>query len=348
MFNKLNLQSGEGYLLTDKLYRKYFSGIDVDEGYLLITNKVVYLTDARYFSAVKEKLVSSDIESVLFENYDSIKKQIQAQNLNTLYLDYESTTLAQNEIYKDFGVLLKNGTENLQKVRQIKRDFEIDSIKKACEIIQKVVNKVPSIIKTGITEKQIADFIEEQVLLEGAESLSFDTIVAFGKHAAVPHHQTGDTPLKENECVLIDTGCLVNGYCSDITRTYFYGKPNEKFLTCYNAVKDANLLALDKIKEGMEVSFADSIAREYLESKGLKEYFTHSLGHGVGLAIHEQPYLSKKGVGTFQENMAFTIEPGVYFDGEFGIRIEDTAILKNSKAQRLYSDSKELIVIQVK
>ena len=141
---------------------------------------------------------------------------------------------------------------------------------------------------------------------------------------------------------------MVNGYCSDITRTYFYGKPNEKFLTCYNSVKDANLLALDKIKEGMEVSFADSIAREYLESKGLKEYFTHSLGHGVGLAIHEQPYLSKKGVGTFQENMAFTIEPGVYFDGEFGIRIEDTAILKNSKAQRLYSDSKELIVIQVK
>ena len=348
MYQKLNLQSGEGYLLTDKLYRKYFSGIDVDEGYLLISDTVTYFIDARYFSAVKEKLDGSPIKCALFENIDSIKRQIQAQNLTTIYLDYESTTLAQNEIYQTFNVWLKNGTDNLQKVRQIKNDFEIQSIEKACEIIQKVVNSVPNIVRPNITEKEIADYIEKQVILEGAEGLSFDTIVAFGKHAAVPHHQTGDTPLKENECILIDTGCVVNGYCSDITRTYFYGKPQEKFITCYNAVKESNQIAFDSIEKGSKLFDADNIARQYLDKFRLKEYFTHSLGHGVGLAIHEQPYLSKKATGVFEENMVFTIEPGVYFDGEFGIRIEDTVAIKDGKPKRLYSDSKELIVIQPK
>ena len=166
MYKKLNLKNGECYLLTDKLYRKYFSGIEVDEGYLLISDKVTYFTDARYFSAVKEKLADSPIQCLLFHGYESIKEQIQSQKLTTIYLDYESTTLAQNEIYKSFNLPLKNGTVNLQKIRQIKSEFEVDSIKKACQIIESVLNTVPSIIKTGITEKHIADYIKEQVLMK--------------------------------------------------------------------------------------------------------------------------------------------------------------------------------------
>ena len=176
----------------------------------------------------------------------------------------------------------------------------------------------------------------------GAQGLAFDTIVAFGKNSAIPHHVTGDTPLTENTVVLIDTGAKYKGYCADITRTYFFGKPNGKFIDRYNAVLDANLLAEEKIYVGLSVKDADNIARQSLKQVGLDNFFTHSLGHGLGLDIHESPSLSPKGEGTILENSPFTIEPGVYFDGEYGIRIEDTVYISGEKLIRLFTDDKTL------
>ena len=343
--NKLNLKNGEGYLLTDTLYIRYFTNLVISEGYLLVGSEIALFTDARYFSAVKEKLNGSDIKCLLYQGDFSIKEEIERQNLSTLFLDYESTTLAENARYKNFKVKLKNGTARLQKLREIKTEQEISNIKRACEIIETVLSQVKNIIKLGVTEEEIAEYIKTQVVKMGAEDIAFETIVAFGKHSAVPHHKTGKTRLKNNQCILIDTGAMVNGYRSDITRTYFFGKPTKEFVDNYNAVLKANLLALDYAKAGRSLKQVDALARDYLKDKGVGEYFTHSLGHGIGLAIHEQPRLSKNARGVLKENMAFTIEPGVYFDDKYGIRIEDTAIISNGKATRLYKDSKELIII---
>lgn len=344
--NKLNLANGEAYLLTDKLYRKYFSQIDVEEGFLLLSNNPTYFVDARYFGAVKEKLFNSHIRCELFENIKTISAQLKKQNIKKLYLDFESTTLSENETYKSFGVVLENGTPSLQKVREIKSPQEIENIKKACKIIEDAVNSATEICKKGITEKEVANFIKNKIIESGAEDLSFETIVAFGKNSAIPHHQTGSAVLQENQVILIDAGCKVNGYCSDITRTFFFGKPDNQFLNCYNAVEKANELAIENIKCEMPLKDGDKIARQFLEQKSLGEFFTHSLGHGVGLNVHEQPRLSKNAQGVFKNDMVFTIEPGVYLYGKFGIRIEDTVLLNNGIVERLFSDSKELKIIK--
>ena len=144
----------------------------------------------------------------------------------------------------------------------------------------------------------------------------------------------------------MDTGALFNGYCSDLTRMAFFGTPDEEFKNAYDAVLTANLTAFDKIVGGMSGKDADAIAREVLKQRGYGDYFTHSLGHGVGLEIHERPNVSPRSRDNLEENAVFTVEPGVYLNGKFGIRIEDTATIKNGKAERLFTDSKELFVIK--
>jgi Xaa-Pro aminopeptidase len=199
-------------------------------------------------------------------------------------------------------------------------------------------------VKEGVTELELKEKLLTFYGELGAQGESFDTIVAFGKNSAVPHHQTGVTVLERGMPILIDTGCLVDGYASDFTRTVYFGKPTKEFISAYNAVKQANEYAIENIKDGTYTDQADGYARAVLKKYGLEEYFTHSLGHGLGLEIHEYPTLSIKRKDRLENKMLFTIEPGVYFDGKFGIRIEDTVLL-DGKAERLYTDKKDLIIL---
>jgi Xaa-Pro aminopeptidase len=179
----------------------------------------------------------------------------------------------------------------------------------------------------------------------GSSGVSFDTIVAFGQNSAIPHHETGDTILDVNQPILMDFGATFDGYASDITRTVFYGKPSEDFLSVYDAVLTANLMAEDRIVADITCKDADKIAREYLTDCGYGDKFTHSLGHGVGLRIHEEPTLSPNSNDIIKEGTVFTVEPGVYLNGKFGVRIEDTCYLTGGKTKRLFTDDKKLIVI---
>ena len=196
-----------------------------------------------------------------------------------------------------------------------------------------------------MTEIELRDAIEKNVKNLGGET-AFDTIVAFGANSAVPHHETDSTKLTLNSPILVDMGAKVGGYMSDITRMAFFGTPSEKFCSCYDLVLKANLMALQNITENTLTDVADGYARNVLKDNGLDQYFTHSLGHGVGMEIHEYPTLSKKMSVPLKNGMVFTIEPGVYFDGEFGIRIEDTVLLIDGKVERLFSDDKKLLIIK--
>ena len=227
----------------------------------------------------------------------------------------------------------------------VKTDEEIKYIQKACNIAEKAWRDTLLFIKEGVTERQVANVLEFNFKKYGASGTSFDTIVAFGKNASVPHHATGDTKLKNNECVLMDFGCVYKGYCSDMTRTMFYGTPDEKFRMAYLAVLSAHMKAAEGIKEGMTGKEADKIARDVLETLGYGKYFTHSLGHGIGVNIHEYPYLSPKGEAVLKNNMVFSNEPGVYLNGKFGIRIEDSCHLENGKYKTFMKDDKSLIIL---
>ena len=181
----------------------------------------------------------------------------------------------------------------------------------------------------------------------GAQGLSFDTIVAFGPHAAVPHHETGETKLQFGDEVLIDFGCRVNGYCSDITRTFLFGDDgkHEEFKKAYAHVLKAHELAKEKIVAGMTGKEADAVARDYLKENGYGELFTHSLGHGIGLNVHEFPSVSPRGETKLENGMVFSDEPGVYQAGEYGIRIEDTVTLKDGKVVSFMSKTDRKLIV---
>lgn len=345
----LKLCAGEAALITDRLTRKYLAGFDLAEGVLVMeSDRSTYFTDARYFHAAEPKIAEAGATPVLLTGGKQLENFVKDRGITALYIDYDRTTVAEYERYKAFGAEIRNCAEDIMAMRAIKNEEELEYTRVACDIIQKAYYSAIKLAKVGVTEREIAEAIRAEIKRLGGEGESFETIVAFGENAAIPHHETDDTKLKENSCILVDTGAVYKGYCSDFTRTSFFGTPSEEFIKAYDATLAANLAALDNIKEGTSGVTADAFARNLLAERGYGEYFTHSLGHGVGMEIHERPTLSPRSKDTLKEGAVFTVEPGVYLNGRFGIRIEDTATIKNGKAERFFTDGKELSIIKAK
>ena len=198
-----------------------------------------------------------------------------------------------------------------------------------------------------MTENEVAAELEYLMRKYGASGTSFPTIVAFGKNASVPHHETGLTKLRFGDAVLIDFGCKTGGYCSDCTRTFLFGddKKHGEFKAAYERVLTAHNLVKEGVTDGISGKAADAFARDYLAKFGLDKYFTHSLGHGIGVNVHEHPYLSPKSENLLRNGMVFSDEPGVYFEGDFGIRIEDTIALIDGKVVSLTDSDKKLLIL---
>ncbi len=341
------LQDYQAYFITDSINRYYFTGLNSTAGNLVITNKGQSLfIDDRYYSYAKDFL-SKKVNVYKFTDDDCFFAYLKNAGITELFVDYSIFSVREYNrlIEKGFSVL--DGNKFIKSIKIIKTDNEIDYILKACDIAYSAFIKTLSHIKTGVSETYIKNVLEGYMRQLGADDVSFDTIIAFGANSAVPHHETCSDTLLENSCILMDFGCKYKGYCSDVTRTLYYGQPNDEFLKAYDVVLKANILSEEEIVAGITGKQADKIARDYLDKNGLGQYFTHSLGHGIGLNIHEEPYLSKKGEDVLLDNMVFSIEPGVYFEGKFGIRIEDTVVLKDNKVKRLFNDDKKLIVLTV-
>ena len=342
---KLIFDKRSACLITDRLIRSYLTGLDIAEGVYVETEEMVFFTDARYFFEVKDALKSKGVIPKLLTSMDDVKDYLIGFGCEKLYVDYTRTTVEEFFKYQKWGFEISDISEELNKKRSIKTESEIALIKESCEIAEKAYYQAIDGVYEGMTEKQLRDAIELNVKNLGGE-IAFDTIVAFGSNSALPHHETDDTKLILNSPILVDMGAKKSGYMSDVTRTAFFGQPSEKFLSCYDSVLKANLTAIQKTTENTLTDVADSFARDLLKEGGLDEYFTHSLGHGVGLEIHEYPTLSKRMSVPLKNKMVFTIEPGVYFDGEFGIRIEDTVLLTDGKVERLFTDDKKLLIIK--
>jgi len=328
-------------LLTNEKQVYYFSGFFTEDGYLLKGEETVLLVDDRYYLEAKDS-VKKGVLVKKVTSFETVKEEILSTGAKELLIDFETTSHSDAIKYQQI-LPIKDCSVELKKTFLIKSQEEIELIKKASNITEKAFYKSIKKIRKGITERALKNIIEQNLKKLGASGPSFDTIVAFQENSAIPHHKAGDRKLNKNEVVLIDMGAVYKGYSSDMTRTLFYGKPPIKFVSCYEAVKKANELAIEKITEGITGKEADEISRNSLKEVFLDTYFTHSLGHGVGLNIHEAPTLSKNGEEKLKENMVFTIEPGVYFPNEFGIRIEDTVVMKKSP-KRLFTDDKKLII----
>lgn len=319
---------------------RYYSGFYADDAFAVIDkNGVSLFVDDRYYSAAK---VLSSAKVFNLKN-GGIIGYLNGAGIKKAGIPFNYASAGFYTELKNAGFEIFDAENLIFGDLRVKRGDELKTIKRACEIAETALKNTICVIKKGVTELEVAARLEYEMKLLGASGSSFQTIVAFGKNAAVPHHETGETKLCDNEAVLIDFGARYNGYCSDMTRTFFYGRASEGFKKAYAATLNAHNSAINGVRAGLTGAEADKIARGALEESGFGEYFTHSLGHGVGVFIHEQPRLGKNGGVKLENGNVFSIEPGVYLDGEFGIRIEDTVYLKDGKVKSMMTFTKDLI-----
>ena len=335
------------YLITEEKQRLYFTGFASSAGYVAITeDKTTFVVDSRYLFAARKRLEKKGIEVVGGRDLGAIKEIDGEVGAETIGIDFGKTTLAEFEAYKALGVGIVDVSAEIGKKMAVKSGDEIKKLEKACAIAEKSFRQAIKEIRVGMTERELAAILEYRFRMNGASDKSFDTIVAFGPNTAVPHHETGNKRLKENMPVLMDFGCIYKGYCSDMTRTFYFGTPTPEFIRAYSAVYRAHTEAYENIRAGMKGSEADKIARDVLEKEGYGKYFTHSLGHGIGVNIHEYPWVSPKSENVLEDGMIFSIEPGVYLDGKFGIRIEDSEVMKDGKPHSFMKHPKYLCVLK--
>lgn len=266
--------------------------------------------------------------------YEMLKKYV--EDTDKIGLDYENISLHKyikiNETLKNTEI--KSIDEDIKNIRVYKSLDEYEKMKKAAFYADKCIEIAKNNLRVGMTEIELKSIIETEIKKLGIKEMSFDTMVLFGKNSANPHGESGNNKLKENDIILLDLGCYFKNYASDITRCIFNGD-NSKYLKIYDIVCKANKEAIKFIKPGVKFSEIDKIARDIIEKSGYGNYFTHRLGHGLGLDCHEYPDVSKYNDKIIEKNMVFTIEPGIYIPNEFGIRIEDDVIVTESGCEVL-------------
>ncbi len=322
----------------------YLSGYESTNCRILITNdKDYFFTDMRYLEEAKNAI--GDRFEVLLGGVEEIKgiaddlgiKALGVEE-NVSYGEYRSL----KELFK--GIEFVAVDEAFSKIRAIKTEREISLIKTAQSVTETAFNEILPFIKEGVTEIEIAARLEYIMLKNGCE-LAFDSIVAFGENGSKPHAHRSERKLRRGEFVTMDFGAKYKGYCSDMTRTVALGAVDERKARAYNAVLEANKLAEKAIKIGEKCCDIDAVARNYLAKFSLDKFFSHSLGHSVGVDIHEMPAFSPRCEEVLKEGMIITVEPGVYLEGDFGLRIEDMALVTKSGAEILTHADKNLIVL---
>ncbi len=326
------------------------------EAYLLITEKSRYIfTDGRYAEAVKKQI--PDFELILSKGENTFLKNLEAlikkHNIKSLGVDENDLRVSEHKKIKTISKSLKH--IDLGEIRSIKASGEIKLIETACKLGDEVFTYIiRNVLKKGITEKEVASEIEMFLKKRGSE-ISFKPIVAFGANSSVPHHESGNKKL-EKGFVLLDLGAKFENYCSDMTRTVFWGKADKKQKKIYKIVKEAQEKAVSEINSKILRSTqndnkkilaneADKAAREYIIKEGF-ETIPHSLGHGIGLEVHEHPFLSPKSKDILKEGMVFSIEPGIYIPDFGGVRIEDLFVFEKTGLRRLTKSDNSLIELR--
>ncbi len=341
----LNSVDCEAIYTSCEYLLRYITGFVAENGCAIVDKAGTTLyTDKRYIEAAEKLFENSEVRATLYTQKEVLER---LANYSKVGISFRETSHVEYLALEKAGVKLVNIDDALDKAMAIKNEWELANIAKACEIAENAFNELLPQIKEGMTETEVAAILEYNMRKAGAQGLSFDTIVAFGAHAAVPHHETGNTKLAFGDEILIDFGCRVNGYCSDITRTFLFGDDgkHEQFKKAYEAVLTAHNLVQEKLKSGMSGVESDAIARDCLKEQGYGELFTHSLGHGIGLNVHEYPHVSPRSTEILTDGMVFSDEPGVYAAGEYGIRIEDTVTLKNGSVKSFMSKTDKKLII---
>lgn len=345
----------DALLLTDPANMRYVAGF-TGEGYVYLSGKqAVVVTDSRYTIAANAECDGFLVkECRAKEYYEPLRNAIREDGVRILGIEDEEMTVAAlhrlTEMFAEAGlsgVVTEKLESRVTDCRQVKSGEEIRRIEEAEAIGDRAFTKVLSVLKPGMTEKQVAAWLEFFMKEEGAEGLSFDTIAASGVHSAMPHAVPTDKALEEGDFLTMDFGCKHAGYCSDMTRTVVIGHASDRQREVYDTVLMAQQAALDGIRPGMPGKDVDALARTVISDHGYERNFGHSLGHSVGLEIHERPCFSPGEETVIRPGMVITVEPGIYIEDFGGVRIEDVVAVTEDGCRNLTHSPKDLIEIGV-
>ena len=345
----------DGAIISSELNQRYLCDFPFTDGYILVTQSKSYiLTDFRYEEAIKNTVHGFEILCPEKGAYDCLTDLIMAENASRIAVEEDSISLkefnALSQRLDGIATLVSGASEILLSQRAIKLDYEIKRIKKAQSITDATFSHIIEFIaqnKASVTERDVALELDYFMQKSGAECPAFETIAVSGDASSLPHGVPRSERLK-NGFLTMDFGAKYNGYCSDMTRTIIIGKADAEIKKVYNTVLLAQTTALEQIRGSMPCRDADAIARKIIDDAGYAEAFGHSLGHGVGMFIHEKPNLSPRANESLllSAGNVVTVEPGIYLTGRFGCRIEDMILINpDGSTYNFTASSKELIEI---
>lgn len=337
----------EALLVTRPSSLRYLSGFTGSNGLLVLRSRsVVLVTDGRYQVQAREE--SMRAVRVVIVRGSLIEGAVRTgflRKLSTIGFDDGSVTL---RMYRDMKRVLSSASLKpvagfIEDFAEVKEALELAALKMAARISDSVIAQLLPLVRPGVQECDLASEITYRQRRLGAERDSFEPIVASGPRTAMPHARAGSRTLREGDAVLFDLGCVVSGYGSDITRTVFLGKPDPRLRKVYGIVRSAQDAALQAVHAGVSARAVDAAAREVIARAGYARNFPHSLGHGIGLEVHERPRLAPSSKDTLRAGHAITIEPGIYLPGAGGVRIEDDVYVHDRGCDLLTHSPRELI-----
>ncbi|GAB2693051.1 M24 family metallopeptidase [Paenibacillus thermoaerophilus] len=338
----------EALLITNANNRRYMTGFTGSAGVVVVTaDRAVLLSDFRYRTQAPREAPDFEFIEHSLVMTDTVGELLGSMGVKELAVEGGSLTVSAFEQYKAAwpGVKLLPVDSPVDRLRMVKDESELAIIQEAADIADRTFSHIVDWIRPGMTEREVALEIEFFMRAQGATSSSFDTIVASGERSALPHGVASDRVIGKDEFVKLDFGAYYKGYCSDITRTIFIGKPTDKHREIYEIVLEAQLACLAGLKPGLTGKQGDALARDVIERHGYGDLFGHGTGHGIGLEIHEAPRLSRSSSAVLEPGMVVTVEPGIYVPGFGGVRIEDDVVLTDGGIRILTSSPKELLIV---
>lgn len=325
-------------LVTDAAGCFYLSGLTGGEGTVVVTREAGYLlVDPRITCQAREEVGHLEIKEFRGSLYGALEQLAAGAGITSLAFEAANLSVQQADRLKEKlpGITCVPVPEILAELRQVKEPEEIERIRRAAAITDAAWDEIRPEIAPGLTEKEVAGWLEYALRCHGADGYAFPTIVASGPRAAMAHGTAGERRLRPGDLVVVDMGAVYQGYCADLTRTVVAGKPDARQREVYAAVKRSGETALALAAPGVKTDFLEQVAREVLKEYGLEEYFGHRLGHGVGISVHEGPSFSHEASVELVPGMVITIEPGVYIPDWGGVRIENLVLVTASGSEVL-------------
>ena len=339
------LQAG-AFLVTRPPNVRYLTGFTGSNGQLILTSTDgIFLTDSRYMEQARHEV--PDLRREMYSAEFASRTSQACMELGADRIAFEAAGVSY-KLYSDLlatGIDLVPTTDAIEQMRRIKEPDELRAVEAAQAIADQAFEAIVGKLSEGVTERAIALDLDSTMRRLGGDALAFDTILAFGESAAEPHHSPSDRSLTRGDVVKLDFGCVIDGYHSDMTRTVFFGEPLAELRDVYEIVRAAQQLGVDNARPGMSGDELDGVVRNVITEAGYGDKFGHGLGHGVGLEIHEAPWLRSGGKDILDPGTVVTVEPGIYLEGVGGIRIEDMVALTAEGCRELPSTTKELLVL---